>query len=502
MPNLLTFWFSNEDLWFNCSSNDDQMITQLFEPQLRDYQFQIDTNSQQKLETIILLDQISRHVDRVLQTDYTTKYYQDALELSQQIFQEDLTQFKTKEICFILMPMRHSNDLEVIKKSLDYINNLRQDNKLDPYLRRFHRATVKSLSNKIDPSLYHNIKDISEYQDLFCPTCMCNFSHDSNKFSITNYNQEIIQCFIPFREFKKITISLSGGVDSMVSAFILKQLNFEVQALMINYNNRKLSFREVEMVSSWCNYMEIPIYVRTIKEINRTQDNDRDFYEEITKNMRFNAYKYLNNPVVLGHNKDDCLENIFSNIKKGRSYNNLFGMDTDSILNNVKIIRPMLRIAKKDIFEFANKHNIPYLVDSTPKWSERGRTRDILVPSVDSFDPLLLPGIYSLAEQFKNIYTTYTQFLEQSIVIEQSNSVLKVKYIDCYDLDYWKIIFRKCFSKLSEKFPSNKSITNVINNLQLKKSNKIKMIITQNRYSIFENNIMMLYPNFLRKNDI
>jgi tRNA(Ile)-lysidine synthase TilS/MesJ len=41
----------------------------------------------------------------------------------------------------------------------------------------------------------------------------------------------------------------------------------------------------------------------------------------------------------------------------------------------------MLTIEKADIIAYANINNIPYLVDSTPKWSVRGKIRDWVVPA-------------------------------------------------------------------------------------------------------------------------
>ena len=45
----------------------------------------------------------------------------------------------------------------------------------------------------------------------------------------------------------------------------------------------------------------------------------------------------------------DCLENIFTNIEKKRSYNNLLGMESNSIIDGVEILRPMLKISKNKI---------------------------------------------------------------------------------------------------------------------------------------------------------
>lgn len=94
---------------------------------------------------------------------------------------------------------------------------------------------------------------------------------------------------------------------------------------MINYNNRDTSDDEVEIVNYFCKKIGIDLWVRKIDEINKI-NNDRNFYENITKRIRFLSYEFLNRDIILGHNRDDCYENIITNIDKKRSFDNLLGM--------------------------------------------------------------------------------------------------------------------------------------------------------------------------------
>ena len=57
--NLYNFWFTREDLWFNCSLNDDHFITVSFY-----YLLNLNLNPQNKnefIECILLYDQLVRH---------------------------------------------------------------------------------------------------------------------------------------------------------------------------------------------------------------------------------------------------------------------------------------------------------------------------------------------------------------------------------------------------------------------------------------------------------
>ena len=183
----------------------------------------------------------------------------------------------------------------------------------------------------------------------------------------------------------------------------------------INYNNRKESQDELDFVNYYCDYLGVKLVYRTIKEIKRDDclDNGlRDMYEEITKKIRYDMYNLQKEGddiyVLLGHNKDDCFENIITNITNKSCYDNLCGMETLKIIDDINFWRPMLNVKKKDIIAFANIYNIPYLFDSTPKWSVRGKIRDNLRPVIcslknnsDIIDESQLDAFFSLKEHIK-----------------------------------------------------------------------------------------------------
>ena len=118
----------------------------------------------------------------------------------------------------------------------------------------------------------------------------------------------------------------------------------------------------------------------------------------MTQKIRFEEYKKMGCPIVLGHNKNDCVENIITNISSRKNYDNLKGMKQISKINDVDIVRPILNIGKKEIKDFAKTNKIPFLEDSTPKWSRRGKLRDLLIPKLNEVEPGFLTGLNCMIE--------------------------------------------------------------------------------------------------------
>lgn len=501
---FLTFWFTiMRPYWFGCPANIDKMVNDKWSAYL-DYEFteNLDDNTQ-TLAQIILYDQISRHVFRFReQMERISIYDKNALELFEKFYLTGkLTELNPEQRCFALMPWRHSKNEMAIWKCLNLVNEWLAE-EVTPMYTRFYQATVKSLAN-INKNKYLGYSqynhDFSLYRPVLDPASP---NADNTCILSINSNHKLV------KEFKKwckpkseIVVSVSGGVDSMVCLALAKACypDCKIKAISINYCNREEQSLEIDMVNYFCKMLNIDHYVRVINEIKRVRDSHRQFYESITREIRFDAYKnVISNddiPVILGHNQDDTLENVFSNIKKRINYDNLFGMEHESIEKDVNILRPLLEVPKAEIIAFAKMHKIPYTYDSTPSWSERGRLRDILMPSLKSFDRDIIPGIIEMANNYKQIYSVYKKSIPKVKGIG-----LQIQYVNCdfnIDiLDYWKQIFTNAAIQVGVSFVSNKSIQHFISQIKINDDKNIrKIILSKDLYAIVNKstNIILIY---------
>ncbi|KAJ8611040.1 hypothetical protein CTAYLR_007073 [Chrysophaeum taylorii] len=182
-------------------------------------------------------------------------------------------------------------------------------------------------------------------------------------------------------------VSLSGGVDSMVTARALGELREELGARVacahVNYGNRPEAGLEAAYLREWCAAQKLPLVVLEMPEWLRRDRVPREEYELEARNRRFELYRSVapaGVPVLLGHHRGDVEENCVSNVLRGASVLELAGMRREEVQHGVRVSRPLLGVAKADIYETARVLGVPYFKDTTPKWSTRGRLRDEVMP--------------------------------------------------------------------------------------------------------------------------
>ena len=474
-------WMNNSKYWFSCSYEFDYYINSK-------YGYLIDSNndSYDIITQLLIYDQLTRHYYRRCgySNHIITYFNRKALKIANK-YKNDIfiSNLNYNDWIFYMLVFRHTNEREYL---LFVMNEIWKRKELP--LKSFIKATYMRANfiEEFDQSdySYDYDKNILEY--------------NPNNYFTSNSNKIIGDYSELEKEINKnnlIIISLSGGVDSVSCLYHLSKLTSNLIAVHINYNNREETKEEVKFLRFICKNLNVKLYVRTISEIKRKQANDndlRDVYESYTKKIRFNSYKqaFINhsndnnkNPiVVLGHNKDDCFENILTNISYKNKYDNLKGIELKTEIDGIEFHRPLINISKNDIYNYSRDNNIPYLNNSTPEWSQRGKIRKLVVPVLEKWDKRVIVGLFDLSEILRdlhlNLNSSINNFNEYHYDIQLENLNLS--------LLYWKYGIFKLFNF----YPSNKSLISLITRLKLWKSNynkidlhkKTKIIISKNIY--------------------
>lgn len=492
-------WFQYSEWWFQKEDQSyvDKYLSDTYYDLLDTATLLIPPVLNDHISLLIVYDQLPRHIFRNQPCNHVIYYFlSKALDIFNFLVNNDYLQYiHGEELCFVLLSLRHSNIPENIYIALDIVwDRIRdEDPKYIKIYQRFLKATYERCSiicghlqqpTHFPSSSLHLNTSILEYYghlQLYCEEdigVIKTFAREIKKYQ---------------KEVPKIIISLSGGVDSMVCSYIAANMLGVDRCIFlhINYNNRDTSDEEETFVRYWCNLLGVPLYLRKFTEINRPlcmKYEMREMYETYTRNVRYACYRDVGPyPVILGHNKDDCFENILTNMTKCTKYENLLGMDSVSKKDNVVFLRPFLTVSKAELIEYAKKQGISYLYDSTPKWSQRGKIRDKIVPVITNWDTLCLEGFFEMAKrmtEMNNIVDYHVDILLQNLEINTytSNPMLSPQHqpINTFTTYIFSIkqipksldIWRKIFTKLSLAQPTTKSLNAFLSRLYHEQSSK------------------------------
>jgi hypothetical protein len=136
----------------------------------------------------------------------------------------------------------------------------------------------------------------------------------------------------------------------------------------------------------------------------------------------------------------------------------------------------MLQYAKSDITKWSDTIGIPYLEDSTPAWSQRGKMRDVLVPQIEAFNPNILKGLHAFIEHTKiqdqnykilmdAFMNDYVKVFDKSGSTDERRTIAEIDTTSPFfkvnhkSVQFWIDLW---FNLDLDTRPSNKSIKNVI----------------------------------------
>ena len=538
---LYNEWFENKQFWFDKKEEYDKYLSDKYFHHIKDinkYNDElISDDSEIQIGAILALDQIPRHYNRVIINNEVDcdMYSHSAVDialglmdmLSANIYAYD--KISAYEWCFIMIPFRHINDISKLNTIIRFIiekHNNENTSQIDKVIyKKYLLKTLNSVykintQNAINKQMHiHRIYQNtsgqwSKYNEVLhnAPYAIINMvCVDFEGIYKKLYNET------KFITNENIIVSLSGGVDSCVCLYLLKQLlpSNNIIAVHINYNNRPdENIQELKFLNKLCGIMNIKLFYRTIHEIYRDDCHMhglRDLYEAITKDIRYDTYqqiaKLFENDekvlVALGHNMDDCFENIITNISNKSNYENLSGMSKISIVSGINFWRPMINIRKHEILDFAVNNHIPFLKNSTPSWSTRGKIRDIVYPALQNINQDIMNSFFILKEYLQSYHELIDKYVLKDIIntFEYDSDEKELKgYFDINKFICMFSIWKQIFD--SEKFKcifgtkkiANKSIIEFAKCLERFKENhkrKIKYILRHDIQVIidYEHNI-------------
>jgi tRNA(Ile)-lysidine synthetase-like protein len=480
---ILRFWFSDIDsnetksMWFDQSP--DSYLTEtyknLVDSTVDNYQSLLEHNTTSLDHVALLLigDQFTRNIYR--HSEERTKNDVWALPLAIQMIQNDVDlTLPLPYRYFILLPLRHAKRSSLLDIVCTRVQLYKKDHDC-PSLRNFYKHTIQNYTDLTDEIVYCDPIHSLDYKDEFLSVL------EKNRPVLNQCQSSVLESIARFTT-ASVAVSLSGGVDSMVllDALVNSGRFQSIVAIHVEYVNREEASVEREFLQYYCVKKGIRMYYRTIHYMKRDDEYiDRNVFEEETKKARFNLYKYVIdkenlNGVCLGHHMGDIVENVFTNMIKGRDVKHIKGMSEKQIIYGVTLFRPFLSLTKEAIFEYAHYHDIPYFLNTTPAWSCRGVLRDKVIPDLKAQFGHFEKNIIAFAERCAYLETFYQEEITRRLYETKSTFSTRITY-GKEVMETLESIVMRFMHENGYKMASKKSIQNMMDWLQYHLHNQLQL---------------------------
>lgn len=185
---------------------------------------------------------------------------------------------------------------------------------------------------------------------------------------------------------------VSGGTDSMVMLQALLDLGHSVTSAHCNFQLRgREADLDEQLVMDFCLEKGVPF--RSVRFDTLLHARDKGISVQMAaRDLRYNWFEKLAtaescNWILVAHHADDQVETLLMNLTRGTGLRGLTGIPAV----NGRIIRPLLRISRREIDEFRKLREVPFRDDESNSSTKyhRNRIRHQVIPQLEMINPSL-----------------------------------------------------------------------------------------------------------------
>mgnify|MGYP003639870921 FL=1 len=252
----------------------------------------------------------------------------------------------------------------------------------------------------------------------------CIFETMLNKFE-NHINKEFF-----FIKKAKLLLAFSGGLDSVVLAFLCKELNIDIALAHCNFNLRGVeSDADEDFVLQLAEDWELEVFIENF-DTKQFATDKKISAQMAARTLRYYWFEELKtqlgfNHILTAHHADDDFETLLINLSRGTGLDGLLGIPDV----NEAIVRPLLPFTRDEIEAFAKQHKLQWREDSSNSSTKylRNKLRHEVIPILKGINPKLLQN-FKKTQQYlkdaKSIINDKVDEVAQAIVSKTSNNDL------------------------------------------------------------------------------
>ena len=214
---------------------------------------------------------------------------------------------------------------------------------------------------------------------------------------------------------KTFLLAVSGGADSMVLSSLFKMSNLKFEIAHINYHFRgEDSNLDQKIVENFCTTNQIKFHLKDVSEEEKSKMTSlQNWARKIRYDYFFRILEEENlDYIVTAHHLNDELETFFINLSRGSGIKGLSGIPK----NENKILRPLLKFTKAEIYAFAKENHINFREDKSNQKDDylRNKIRNHLTPKLLEIFPKFLEQFGESLNYLSSVNEFYQTEIEKT----------------------------------------------------------------------------------------
>lgn len=275
----------------------------------------------------------------------------------------------------------------------------------------------------------------------------------------------------------KVIVACSTGVDSCVLLDLCLKAIDKNQIIVahVNHGVRSESKIEEEYIKNYCKLNNI------VLEVEHLSFDSNSNFESVARSKRYSffekiAYKFNAKYILLAHHANDNLETMLMRFMKQSSLKGYAGIEEESCYRDLILYRPLLKVSRLEIEEYANNNNIKYFNDLSNSEDDylRNRIRMDIVPLLLKENPNLIEAVNYYNESLlgaASVLESYVDdFVKSNVLI--TDDYIKFKINKLLVLNNYLI--KEILFSLLKPFSLSKSLISEI--IKILKSDKNKVV--------------------------